>query len=874
MASSRWFIGWLILVGGCTPSPHDPVLGVTHSLAQSRAATIHDVRYDLRFVIPELPSEPVTGHLTLHFRTDTLEGPLVLDFRTSPDHLDSLWLDGHPVAYRTPEGHIVLPKEAVSPGAHTISAVFSAADDALNRNEDFLYALFVPDRASTAFPSFDQPDIKARYRLTLEIPTAWTALSNGPVVTVDTITTDRHLLTFAETAPISTYLFSFGAGRLSVETAERDGRTLTMYHRETDSAKVSHNRDAIFDLHATALAWLEEYTGIPYPFEKFAFFAIPSFQFGGMEHPGAVWYRAGSLFLDQSASQNQYLGRASVIAHETAHMWFGDLVTMEWFNDVWMKEVFANFMAAKIVEPSFPNIDHRLRFFLAHHPTAYGVDRTLGANPIRQPLDNLRDAGSLYGAIIYQKAPIGMRQLEQLVGEAAMRDGLREYLTAHRYGNATWSDLISVLDARTEEDLTSWSHAWVEEPWRPQLRVTRTGDQLTLSQDDPRPGRNLRWPQTVAVAIEVGEGGSVTTESLDLSETTDTVAITLAPGTTPGFVLPGADGLSYGRMVLDSVSRVRLLRRVGTLERPLTRAVGWAALWESVLAGELPPRSFLDALVGAIPTEPDQLIVQQLLGLVQTTFWRFLSPTQRNAVAPVLEQVLWEMLEEATGPQAKGAIFPVLVSITTTAEAITRLEQIWRTKTPPVGLTLSEPQYTTLAEALALRAGADADSILDQQAERLTNPDRIGRFAFVRGALSAEESVRDSLFESFRSVDQRRRERWVLDAMGYLNHPLRSPAAEKFLEPSLNLLPEIQETGDIFFPLRWMNATLDGHQSITAAETVVRFLDQHPDLPPRLTGKLLQAADELFRAALIVNRWDGGPTLESEMQPSSSGPGG
>ena len=159
-----------------------------------------------------------------------------------------------------------------------------------------------------------------------------------------------------------------------------------MLHRETDAAKVARNREQIFDLHAAALAWLEDYTGIPYPFGKFDFVLIPSFQFGGMEHAGAILYNAAGLMLDASATQNQLLGRASVIAHETAHMWFGDLVTMRWFNDVWTKEVFANFMAAKIVNPSFPQVNHELRFLLDHYPSAYQVDRTAGTNAVRQTL--------------------------------------------------------------------------------------------------------------------------------------------------------------------------------------------------------------------------------------------------------------------------------------------------------------------------------------------------------------------------------------------------------------------------------------------------------------------------------------------------------
>ena len=144
-----------------------------------------------------------------------------------------------------------------------------------------------------------------------------------------------------------------------METAERGGRRMAhVPHRETDRDRLQRNADAIFDLHASALAWLEDYTGIPFPFEKFDFVLVPAFQYGGMEHPGAIFYHEHALLLDESATQNAQLGRASLIAHETAHMWFGDLVTMEWFDDVWMKETFANFMAARIVNPAFPEVDH------------------------------------------------------------------------------------------------------------------------------------------------------------------------------------------------------------------------------------------------------------------------------------------------------------------------------------------------------------------------------------------------------------------------------------------------------------------------------------------------------------------------------------
>jgi aminopeptidase N len=683
--------------------------------------------------------------------------------------------------------------------------------------------------------------------LTLRVPTGWEAVSNTPGVVVDT--SGGRTIAFGQTPPLSSYLFSFAAGRFSVDSAIRSGRTLRMYHRETDTAKVAANRDAVVDLHDRALRWLESYTGIPYPFAKFDLVAVPAFQFGGMEHPGAVLYRASSLFLDASATQSELLGRASLIAHETAHMWFGDLVTMEWFDDVWMKEVFANFFAAKIVNPSFPEVDHDLRFFLAHHPAAYEVDRTEGTNPIRQELENLREAGSLYGAIIYQKAPIVMRQLERLIGEGTMREGLREYLLANQFSNASWPDLIELLDARTETDLRSWSRAWVEERGRPTVRTTleRTGDRVVgvrLEQEDPL-GRRLTWPQTTAVAL--GYDDRVVTLDVDLAE-----ASAVSPVTSglpiPRFVLTGVDGISYGRFALDSASRRYLLERARDLPAALQRGVAWMSLWESLLAGDLAADAFIDASLTWIANEPDELVLQRLLSGLERAFWRFLPDHARIAASPRVERVLWQEIQRPHGTSRKAALFDSFLSVALSSEATGTLVRLWRGDGEVPGLPLTERQLSLMAQELALRDHPDARDLLTRQLERIGNPDRKAHFAFVMPALSPDERVRDSVFGSFRLRSNRTRESWVLDAVRYLNHPLRARTAEKYIHPGLSLVEQIQATGDIFFPSRWVSALLSGHRSRTAAAVVRRFLDERPDYPQRLRGKILQAADELFRA--------------------------
>ena len=449
-------------MGSRTISTMPPAEGISRALASDRAANISGVRYALALNIPPEVRDPVRG--TLSVRLSLAERtPLIFDFAQPADHVSSVQANGQAVAIRSENGHLIIPGESLARGENTVDIAFTAGDEALNRNDEYLYSLFVPARASRAFPCFDQPDIKGTLSLTLEVPAAWAALSNAPETGRET-SGDRATVRFGETPALPTYLFGFAAGRFSVERGERNGRTFQLYHRETDAAKVAANLETIFDLHQQALEWLEAYTDRKYPFAKLDFVLLPAFQFSGMEHAGAIYYNAPALFLDKTATQNQLLSRASLIAHETSHMWFGDLVTMKWFDDVWLKEVFANFMAAKIVNPTFPEIDHELRFFLQHYPPAYEVDRTAGANPIRQELDNLKEAGSLYGSDHLPEGADRHAAARADTRRGELRDGLREYLTRFAFSNATWIDLIEILDRRTDEDLAAWSRVWVTSP--------------------------------------------------------------------------------------------------------------------------------------------------------------------------------------------------------------------------------------------------------------------------------------------------------------------------------------------------------------------------------------------------------------------------
>jgi len=272
-------------------------------------------------------------------------------------------------------------------------------------------------------------------------------------------------------------------------------------------------------------------------------------------------------------------------------------------------------------------------------------------------------------------------------------------------------------------------------------------------------------------------------------------------------------------------------------------------LWEDMLEGRAPAAEVVESLIAAMPQEPDELNLQRMLSYAQQGFWRFVSKPERDALTPRLERVLREGLDQASTSTVKSAWFSAVRDTARSPATLGWLERVWRkTETVP-GLVLAEPDYIQLSEELAVRAVPAWQSILDEQFTRIENPDRKARFAFVRPALSADQATRDAFFASLRDPANRRREPWVLEGLTYLHHPLRAESALQYIPSSLAMLEEIQRTGDIFFPKRWMDATLSGHSSASAAHLVRTFLaGLPPDYPDRLRRIILSSTDDLFRA--------------------------
>ena len=822
----------LVSLSAVSAEEHRYDAGVSRELAEWRKATIKDVVYTLHFDIVE-----DRGETTINFNLDAPQ-EVIVDLRNT-DLVRDIMCGSKSIKHQCTlaNEHIVIPASATTKGSNAFTITFAVDNQSLNRKPDFLYTLLVPDRARTLFPCFDQPDMKAVYQLSLTLPEGWVAVSNTAVSHME-----GNTVVFAPTEPLSTYLFSFVAGEFFSRTYDDGNHRFTAYYRETDPKRLAQ-LDTIFDQVAASLEWLEEYTGIDYPFAKYDLIMLPGFQYGGMEHTGATLYNDSQMFLGENPTLDEELRRMQLIAHETAHMWFGDYVTMEWFNDVWTKEIFANYFAARMTEPLFPDVNHRLNRLKTYTQAAYNEDRTKGRTAIRQELDNLNNAGLIYGQIIYNKAPIVMDKIVELMGKEAFRAGIQEYLRTYAYDNATWNDLVAILDKHSEEDIEAFSSLWVELAHMPIIHLAkkRGGHHIV----DRAPLWLQRFncyvvykdgkTESVEVRIEPGEGAPLH-EVCDIKFPRNAEV-----------VIPNSDGRGYGLFVLPKKTIEWMMDHIGEVEDDLMRQSMVTMLNEmyewrksNALSTEernaLTARTWLDFLISYIPREKNYLIASTLNG--------YLTKPMLEVGTAEDEARLWEIASTCENTSLSRRLKMTLAHVMRSEEVCAVMYDMWLNKSDKM---LNESDAMTLAYELAVRYPERYNEIYTTQLERITNADRRNQFEYIMRGTHPDVEVRDTLFESLMEPENRRIEPWTATLLGYLNHHLRQEEAVKYIYRGLEEIEEVQRTGDIFFPRNWAGALLGGHTSDEAKAEVERFLSDHSDLHNLLRNKILQAADMRLR---------------------------
>ncbi|HEX4933495.1 MAG TPA: M1 family aminopeptidase, partial [Gemmatimonadaceae bacterium] len=813
-------------------------------------------RYDL--VLDVTRADTATGRVAIRFQLRR-PGDLILDFRGT---LTGRVRANARVLADVPHlgAHLRIPGSALHAGNNRLDLDFAtpiaAAGASIIRVTDpsdsatYLYTLLVPSDASLLFPCFDQPDLRARVTLTLTTPFGWKAVANG--ARLRSAPTSRGVVTtFRESEPISTYLIAFAAGPWEELKAKGSRKPISLFVRKSRLADV--DADSIILANDRAASWLEDYFQTRFPFHKLDLVLAPAFPFGGMEHPGAVFYSEERFVFRERPTLPQRLGRTATIYHEIAHQWFGDLVTMRWFDDLWLKEGFATYMAAKMQDALDPSSEAWKTFYLRNKPPAYAVDATEGTTPVWQRLGNLDQAKSNYGAIVYNKAPGILKQLNFLVGDDAFREGLQLFVRKHSYANATWRDLLDAIAVPARRPLRPWGDDFILRPGLPVLeqkldvrdgRVAR----FSLVQRPARPLSGTRpWPIRLELLL-LSERGEP--QRLPLTITRDTTVVEeLAGRAAPDLIFANARDQAYALTLLDPRSVAFVEREIGSVRDPFLRTMLWGAMWDLVREALVSPDRFVRMALRELPRERDEQIVSGILARVTRAATAYLAPVSRDAFLPDVERTLLAGATRADTPYGiRKAHFDAWVRVASTQPAVDLLAGMLDSATV-AGEPLRPPTRWAIVTRLMSLGSPTADSILASETARDRSPEGARR-AFVAAAARPEAATKRAYFDRY-FADTALNEDWATASLEGFNALESQSLTLPYLLPALDSLPWIQRNRRIFYVGAWIGAFIEGQTSDGALATVREFLDTRRTLPDDLRLKVLQSVDELERTVRI-----------------------
>ncbi len=493
--------------------------------------------------------------------------------------------------------------------------------------------------ARRAFPCWDEPDSKAVWGVTLLVHDGLAAVSNGPEIERVTLDDGRTRLRFADTIAMSSYLVAFVVGRLEVsEVVDAAGTPTRIVHVP---GKEEIARFAL-EVGAHSLRWFRDYYDIPYPDAKVDHVAVPDFAQGAMENLGCITYREQLLLIDpEHATQEELLDVAETVAHELAHMWFGDLVTMRWWNGIWLNEAFATFMSQLCIDDYRPDWKVWTTFNRAR-TQALEVDALESTRPIEYPVHSPDDASGMFDVLTYTKGGAVLRMLEQWLGPERFRDGIRRYLRTHAYGNTETHDLWDALEEETGEPVRRIMDAWIFQGGYPAITVDADNGELRFTQRrfiPSSPDDDTTWP--VPLVVRQSHGGREQVDRILL----DTEGATLPMLHPEGVVVANADAISFVRTWYDGSLRGRL--GGGGSASALERYTVVDDAWAAVVAEAWPVASYLD-LVKGFEAETDLAVWQAILAGLS---WcdRFadgdtrerLRDLVRDLIRPSVEQLGW-----------------------------------------------------------------------------------------------------------------------------------------------------------------------------------------------------------------------------------------
>ena len=594
-------------------------------------------------------------------------------------------------------------------------------------DEIYLYTQFeVPD-SRRVFPVFEQPDLKATFRFTIHAPAHWEVVSNQP--TPEAMATDNGATwAFSPTPRISSYITALVAGPYEVvrdELVSSSGKTIPLGVFSRKSLASYLDTDYIMDITRKGFEYFESRFKVPYPFEKYDQLFVPEFNAGAMENAGAVTFTESYVFRSQ-VSDAVRERRVVTILHELAHMWFGDLVTMRWWNDLWLNESFAEWASTIATAEATEWTEAWTTFQAMEKSWAYRQDQLPSTHPIVANIRDIEDVQVNFDGITYAKGGSVLKQLVAWVGEDAFFAGVHNYFVKHQWSNATLADLLEELEDTSGRSLGKWSELWLEtagvNTLYPEVLTDDDGviTSFHIRQTAPADWPTLR-PHRLAVAFyNPGEDGAlqrVWRTELDIDGALTEVTAALGQ-TRPELILINDDDLAYAKIRLDEHSRHSAVTHLSRVANPLARALIWGSLWDSTRDAETPPSDFIELVLGNVAVETESTTIRTALGQLSLVARNYVSPEHRSTVLEDVGSRVWELAQAATGgSDAQFQLVKAFASLASTSEHADILQSLREGNSALDGLTIDTDLSWELLSGLALCGRAtplDIDEALSQ----------------------------------------------------------------------------------------------------------------------------------------------------------------
>jgi aminopeptidase N len=641
-----------------------PGTNLTREEAAARAALLQVSTYDVNLDLTAGP-DTFRSMTTIRFEATRPGGSTFVDLIAPTVH--EVVLNGRalPVEDVVSAGRITLPDLAAHNELQVVAdAAYMHTGEGLHRfvdpvdDEVYLYSQFEVADARRVFACFDQPDLKATYTFTVTAPDHWRVVSVSPEPEPEPAEAPGAATwRFEPTPRLSTYVTALVAGPyhgVHSEVSVRDGRTIPLGVFCRRSLVEHLDADNVFDITRAGFVWFEETFDTDYPFAKYDQLFVPEFNAGAMENAGAVTITESYVFRSK-ATEAAIERRALTILHELAHMWFGDLVTMRWWDDLWLNESFAEYASTRCQAVATPWSTAWTTFSSAEKSWAYRQDQLASTHPIVADIRDLEDVEVNFDGITYAKGAAVLKQLVHWVGEPAFDEGLRSYFRKHAWGNTTLADLLAELETTSGRDLDAWAAQWLRTSGvgtlRPDVEDGPDGTmaavrvrQAGAAVGDPR----LRPHRLAVGGYDVVDGRLRRTSRAELDidgEVTDVPQLAGKPR--PALLLVNDDDLAYAKIRLDEPSQATAIAHLSDFEESLPATLVWNAAWDQTRDAEMPGRTFVDLILGNVSSVGDPSVAQTLLRQLAGTLEFYVAPEHRVGTLTATADRLQVLLEAA-----------------------------------------------------------------------------------------------------------------------------------------------------------------------------------------------------------------------------------